>query len=221
MNAPERHLTSAADVRPPESIEAPQDAGGGSADWPSTRALEPASCRQPPRKKQQATPGELAVLMVETVCVSASGESEALQELAEFLHVERGRMESELMFLRAFAVDFATVMTLGDSPERMGISDRFYHHLEANSDRAGADVLDDLQDRIRYYSDVIHAPDDVYQGLAGQVGIAFAECCRASGDGHEEEGQEEVAMLGGSMFAALFDEVSEMLSGLDIVLYES
>ena len=212
LDARERHL-SEADTRPPET-------GGRSADSPIRQALEPAG-RQPPPSKQQATPGELAVLMVETVCVSASGEREALQELADFLQVERSRVESELMFLRAFAVDFATTMALGDSPERMAISALFYEHWEAVSDQAGTVVLDDLQDRIGYYTEVIHAPEDVYQGLAGQVGAAFAACCRAGGDGTEEEGQEEAAMLGGSMFAALFDEVSEMLSGLDIVLYES
>ena len=37
----------------------------------------------------------------------------------------------------------------------------------------------------------------------------------------DEEGGEDLAMLGGSMFVALFEEVSDLLSGIDIVLDDS
>lgn len=160
---------------------------------------------------------ELAALLVDTVCVPGSGEQEALGELAGFLGVERGSMESELMFLRAFAVDFATVMALGDAPERLAITERFYHHWETISEQVDASVFDDLQDRLSYYTEAIHS-DGAGAGLTAQIGLAFAERCNA---GEEEEGSEDLAMLGGSMFVALFEEVSDLLNGIDIVLYDS
>ncbi len=100
---------------------------------------------------------ELAALLVDTVCLPGSGEQEALRELAEFLGVERESMESELMFLRAFAVDFATVMALGDAPERLAITERFYHHWETISEQVDASVFDDMQDRLSYYTEAIHS----------------------------------------------------------------
>ena len=159
---------------------------------------------------------ELAALLVDTVCVPGSGEQEALRELAEFLGVERGSMESELLFLRAFAVDFATVMTLGDAPERLAITERFYQHWETISDQVDGEVFDDMQDRLSYYTEAIHS-DGTGSGLTAQIGLAFSEACRAG----EEEGSEDLAMLGGSMFVALFEEVTDLLSGLEIILYDS
>ena len=159
---------------------------------------------------------ELAALLVDTVCVPGPGEQEALGELAGFLGVERESMESELMFLRAFAVDFATVMALGDAPERLAITERFYHHWETISEQVDASVFDDLQDRLSYYTEAIHS-DGAGAGLTAQIGLAFAERCKAG----EEDGSEDLAMLGGSMFVALFEEVSDLLNGIDIVLYDS
>lgn len=171
--------------------------------------------RPPAPRKKQATSVELAALLVDTVRVPGSGEQEALRELAEFLGVERGSMESELMFLRAFAVDFATFMALGDAPERVAITERFYQHWETISDEVDASVFDDLQDRISYYNEAIHS-DSGGSGLTAQIGLAFSERC-----GVDEEGGEDLAMLGGSMFVALFEEVSDLLSGIDIVLDDS
>lgn len=193
----------------PRLREQPRQAPGG------TSAGKGRCPQPPPPRKKQATPVELAALLVDTVCVPGSGEREALRELAELLGLESGSMESELMFLRAFAVDFATDMTLGDAPERWAITERFYKHWEMISDQVDAGVFEDLQDRISYYTDAVHSESDGPSGLMAQVGLAFAERC-----GVVEEGGEDLAMLGGSMFVALFEEISDLLSGIDIVLYD-
>ena len=70
-----------------------------------------------------------------------------------------------------------------------------------------------MQDRISYYTGAIHSEGAGPPGLMAQVGLAFAERC-----GVGEEGGEDLAMLGGSMFVALFEEISDLLSGIDIVL---
>ena len=49
-------------------------------------------------------------------------------------------------------------------------------------------------------------------GLSALVGRAFAQCCRGGERG------EDLALLGGSMFGALFDEIADLLDNLDVAL---
>ncbi len=169
----------------------------------------------PPRKKQ-ATPVELAALLMETVRRPSGAEESALRELAEYLGVGLQSMQSELMFLRAFAVDFATGIALGDSAEKQAILERYYQHWEIMDNEAESDVLDQLQDRLQLYFDAIDSPESGPAGLGSQVGLAFATRCDETG-----EWREDLAMLGGSMFAALFDEVTDLLQEVEIVVYEA
>jgi hypothetical protein len=157
---------------------------------------------------------ELAAILMETVCGPNASEQEAIEELAEFLSLNLERLQTELLFLRAFAVDFGTAMTLGDSQEKCSILSRYYQHWERVGAGAGEDVLTDLHERLQYYSEIIGSPSGA-GGLGGQVGTAFASLCQDGG-----EGGEDLAMFGGSMFAALFEEVCELFTGIDIVVFE-
>ena len=165
--------------------------------------------------KKEASPLEIAALLMDAVCTPADSEQAALRELAEHLGVDEQLLQIELMHLRAFSVDFATVIALGESPEREAILDQYYFHWDRIARQAGDQVLDDLQDRLAYYGQVVAEPDlqaGGTEGLLGQIGLAFARRCQ-----REEQGQ-DLALLGGAMFGALFDEITDLYEGLDIVL---
>ena len=150
---------------------------------------------------------------MDTVCGAAAAGDAAVAELAEFLRLPAEQLQGELMFVRAFAVDFAAAMTLGESAERQEIQARYYEHWDRVASQAGGDVLADLDHRLQYYAGAV-GDAAAGAGLAAQVGEAFAALCRA-----QEGGAAELAVLGGSMFAALFEEVCDLLSTIDIVLY--
>ena len=181
-----------------------------------------AKTRKAPRKKN-ATPIEIGALLMETVCVSGASEQPALEELAEYLGTPLGRMQSELLFLRAFAVDFALNMSLGDGPARWAIADQYYRHWETVAEGAGEDTIDGLEEHLNYYTEVVNTSHIGTAGLTEQVGMAFASRClsTADEDGDSPSGSSsDLAMLGGSMFVALFDEVSDILTQVEIVLID-
>jgi len=166
---------------------------------------------EPSRK--EATPIELAALLMDVVCTPSEPEQAPLRELATHLQVDLGRIQSELMFLRAFAVDFATTMTLGYGPEQKTILERYYQHWERVGQEVGSDLLVDLQARLQVYTETVGSPEMNPAGLKGLLGQTFARCCQAG------EAEAELAVLGGAMFGALFEEVTDLLQSVDIVLY--
>lgn len=168
-----------------------------------------------PPPKKQATPVELGALLMDTACRPSGAEESALRELAEFLDVDLQGMLAELMFLRAFSVDFALQITLGEGPERQAILAAYYQHWEMVGNEAGIDIADELQNRLQYYLESTDADEGAGSGLTGQVGFAFATRLVGSG-----EWRDDLAMLGGSMFAALFEEVTELIQEVEIVLFE-
>lgn len=150
---------------------------------------------------------------MDTVCGPAASGDEAVAELSAFLELPAERLQGELMFVRAFAVDFAAAMALGDSEEKGALFAHYYEHWEGVSSQAGPDLMADLDHRLQYYAEAVRE-DAGGAGLTSQVGRAFALLCQP-----EEGGGEELVVLGGSMFAALFEEVCDLLSSIDIVLY--
>ena len=168
-----------------------------------------------PSTRRQATPVELAALLMEAVCVAGSSEQEAVEEMAQIVEVPAPEMLSELMFLRAFAVEFGAEMALGDSEEKHAIFERNYQHWEMVANKTDGNLMEDLQEHLAYYSDAVHAPTSEISGLTRQIGLAFALRCRA-----HDEGREDLAMLGGSLFAALFDETAQLLQSIEILPYD-
>ena len=171
--------------------------------------------RGAPPRRRQATPIELAAILMEAVCQADSSQEDVVQHFGDLFGARSERLQAELMFLRAFAVDFATVMTLGDSAEKQAILARYYRHWERVATEVDDDVLSDLHEHLQFYQDTICSPSGA-DGLGGQVGRAFATLCRVG-----EEGEEEVAVLGGSLFAALFEEVCDLLTTIDILLVDA
>ena len=183
----------------------------------SKKQSEERAARRPPMPstRRQATPVELAALLMEAVCVAGSSEQEAVEEMAQIVEVPAPEMLSELMFLRAFAVEFGAEMALGDSEEKRAIFEHYYQHWEMVANKTDGNLMEDLHEHLEYYSDAVHAPASEVSGLTGQIGMAFASRCRA-----QDAGREALAMLGGSLFAALFDETAELLQSIEILPYD-
>ena len=162
--------------------------------------------------RREATPVEIAALLMDAVCTPTEREQTALAELAVRLGVDLGHLQSELMLLRAFAVDFATAMTLGQTPARRAILMRIYQHWERLDREVGAGLLEDLQEHLALYGEAVGTVGGDKAGLSALVGRAFAQCCRGGEHG------EDLALLGGSMFGAFFEEIADLLDNLDVAL---
>ena len=163
-------------------------------------------------RKEEASPVELSALLMDAVCTPAEREQTALGELAGHLGMERNILQSELMFLRAFAVDFAIALTLGQSPEQQAVLARINSHWERLDREVGADLLEDLQDRLALYGEAGGSELSDSTGLSGLVGRVFAQCVPGKHQG------EDLSLLGGSMFAAFFAEIVNLFEEVEIVL---
>lgn len=171
--------------------------------------------------RKQATPGELAALMMDAVCTPSEQEEDALRELARHLQVPLETIQTELLYLRAFAVDFAAALSLTDSPEKTAVVDQYNGHWGRIGKEAGEAVLDDLERHLTAYAEAVADSAPNPDGLRGLVGGLFAANCAESGAIPAEPGGEtgqDLSYLGGAMFAALFDEMADLFGSVDIVL---
>ena len=114
-----------------------------------------------PRK--EATPVEIAALLMDAVCTPAKREQAALGELAGHLGIDLSHLQSELMFLRAFAGDFATAMALAQEVD--------------------AGLIEEMQDRLALYGEEVGLSVGCAAGLSGLVGRVFAQCCQGGVQG--------------------------------------
>lgn len=157
---------------------------------------------------------ELSALLVESVCVPAAGEAEAVAQLAGILGLRAEALGEELLYLRAFAVDFAVLLTLGDVPAKDQLLAHYYGHWHRIDDQSGGDTLAALEERLGEYAAAVGQVIPAHRGLAAQVGRALAECCG------RPDAPPELVVLGGRMFAALYEEVTALLTDVEIVLLE-
>ena len=123
------------------------------------------------------------------------------------------RLQSELVFLRASAVDLAAVTALGDGPFcddlRHGIRDRW----QRLAGRSGVDFEGEIDERIAPHGQVVSDPQKTSGSLRDAVGFVFSQCC-TDGDPNAD-----LAHLGGAMFAALYDEVHQLLEAIDLAAH--
>ena len=162
--------------------------------------------------KKNASPIELAALLMDAVCGQDEKERNSLEELATYLGIGVDSLQAELLFLRAFAVEFALVMALGDSQAKDELFAHYYAHWDRLAAEAGEQIQLDLQQRMQLYSEVVNEAEPGPEGLAGPVGQTFAGLFAS------EEVQPDLTHLGGSMFAALAAEIMDIMADLDIVL---
>lgn len=159
----------------------------------------------------QATPIELAAVLMDAICVPAERERAALEELTSHLGMDLGQVQSELMFLRAFAVDLAASTTLGQGPSCEILRRHLQQSWQRLEGEVGAGLADDLQERFEVYAHITSGPQSHPAGLRGAVGQVFAHCCNAGEQGGD------MALLGGAMFAAFYEEVCQLFDAVDLV----
>ncbi len=155
---------------------------------------------------------ELAAVLMDAICLPGEREQDALGALADALGVELGRVQSELMFLRAYAADLAFATTLADESTRADMQNRLYQHWQRLEDDVGLGLGEDLRDHLALYGQAAGGQPKGPGSLRDAVGSAFARCC-AGGDINAD-----LAYLGGAMFAAFYDEVCRLIEAIDLVL---
>jgi hypothetical protein len=166
--------------------------------------------------KKQATPIELAAILAESVFAAGEGEQEAVGQLAELLQVKADAISEELLYLRAFAVDFAVLMSLGDSPAKDQILSGYYEHWQRiEADAPG--TMEILEERLQDFAAIVGDVEPGAGGLARQLGIALAARCQveagpAAGD---------LIVFGGRLFAVIYEEVTALLTEVEIVLLDT
>lgn len=164
--------------------------------------------------KKNASPIELAALLMDAVCGQDEKERDSLQELAAHLKIEIDALQAELLFLRAFAVEFSLVMALGEVPEKDELLSHYYNHWERLDNEAGPEIQRDLQQRIQLYSEATNDVQTSGKDLRHAIGQVFA------GFLSSDETQADLTHLGGSMFGALSAEIIDLLTEVDIVLLD-
>lgn len=149
---------------------------------------------------------------MDAICLPAEREQDALRALTGALGVELGQVQSELMFLRAYAADLAFATALADESARLDLQTRLYRHWQRLESDAEMGLSEDLQDRLALYAQAAGGQQKGFGSLRDAVGSAFARCC-ADGDINAD-----LAYLGGAMFAAFYDEVCGFLEAVEPVL---
>lgn len=96
-----------------------------------------------------------------------------LQKILDGLLTDRAYFE--IIFLRAFAVDYITTVTLGDSPKRNAILDAYYELFKntATSSPTGPVVLEGLLSRLHVYAEAVDNSSD--EDVSWTVGKTFAQ----------------------------------------------
>ena len=95
-------------------------------------------------------------------------------------------------------------------------------HWGGVGNEAGEAVLEDLEVRLTSYAEGAADTSPNPDGLRALVGGQFAAHCTALNDGASNTSTAEtgadLAFLGGSMFAALFEEMADLFETVEIVL---
>ena len=169
--------------------------------------------------RKQATPVELSALLVECVCVPGPGEQEAVRPLAAAVQVSPEAISEELLYLRAFAVDFAVLMSLGDAPAKDQILSLYYEHWQRIDEQA-AGTRAALEERLQGYAAVVGDVTPGHGGLARQLGLALVGHIGADPGSAAGDAAGELMIFGARLFAVLYDEVTSLLTEVDILLLD-
>lgn len=160
----------------------------------------------------QVAPIELAAVLMDAVCTPAEREREALEELTGHLGMDVEQVQSELVFLRAFAVDWALATALGPGAGRDAMQRHLHQSWQRLENDTGHSLADDLYSRCEMYASRASGPQPHPDGLRGAVGQVFAHCCNAGERGAD------IALLGGAMFAAFYEETCQLFDAVDLAI---
>lgn len=155
---------------------------------------------------------ELAAVLMDAICTPAEREREALEELTRHLGMDVEQVQSELVFLRAFAVDLALATALGPDTGRDALQRHLHQNWQRLESDTGHSLADDLNARCQMYASIASGSQSHPDGLRGAVGQVFAHCCNAGERGAD------IALLGGAMFAAFHEETYQLFDAIDLVV---
>ena len=158
----------------------------------------------PPRR--QVTTSQLSRLLLQTVIEPGEGEAQAVDALSGPLGVTPEQIEVELLYTRAFAVELALQVGLGDRDMEDQLRDEYVASLRQTDEGA----WEMMQERLETYRAFTEQADGT-TGLAGTMGGCFAAIF--------EQGPltANLAHLGGRLFTALFDEICQLLTQIDLI----
>jgi hypothetical protein len=160
----------------------------------------------------QVAPIELAAVLMDAICTPAEREREAIEELTDYLGMDVEQVQSELVFLRAFAVDLAVTTALGQDEGRDTMQRYLHQNWQRLESESGNPLADDLYERFEVYARMASNSNPQPGGLRGAVGQVFAHCCNAG------ERAADMALLGGAMFAAFYEEICQLFDSVDLVV---
>jgi hypothetical protein len=156
--------------------------------------------------RRQVTTSQLSHLLLQTVIEPGAGEAQAVHALSEPLGVTPEELQVELLYTRAFAVELALQVGLGGSD----VEDRLRDEYVASLRQVDEDAWEMMQERLETYRAFTEQAEGT-TGLAGTMGGCFAAIF--------EQGPltADLAHLGGRLFTALFDEISQLLTQIDLI----
>ena len=160
--------------------------------------------------RKAITPAELGALLVNVACAQSEQEKAAIGKLAAHLGVELNRLQQELSFLRAFAVELAVATALSPGAEKEEVRAYYYRNWERLAPDTA--VLEQMRQRLDYYGQFLEADQRHPGGLGGLIGTAFAKL-------GAETAFDGLAGLGEAMFGRVFGELTELFEEVDIVLF--
>ena len=163
--------------------------------------------------KKKATASEVA----EALMVVSAAQEQLDEDVAEIKRIQPDLSDEKcafitknLMFLRAFAADFATSMTLGESREKLAVLDAFSAHWDDWERDSGLPFRQEMERCFEIYTNAIKESHP--NGPAWQVGKAFSRIC--TGQEHDLD----LVMLGNVHFASTYNKISNVKRKFKIVL---
>ena len=159
---------------------------------------------------REATAVELAALLMDIVVRSTPPEEEAVRRLGELAQTDAGRMRSELLFLRDFAVGLALEVELGGDERQAEVVAHYSRHWSGlDAEVAGASA--ERAQRTAAYAAAAHDPAS-RAALPERAGRTYASLCGVAA----ASASSEVARFGGALFSCLYEEVCRLLDEVTI-----
>jgi len=158
--------------------------------------------------KQKTTASEIGIALLQVLSTDLSSVLNNLEA-----GYDRQRIHDELVYLKAFVIDYATSLSLGNnSPETKAILNVYYINLHemAKKGTLSADFYENLYyKRLPVYEEAVKTPHKL--GSPWTVGVAFANFCGAYLD-------IKMTMLGSSVFVEQCEAISKVLKSYRITV---
>ncbi len=162
-------------------------------------------------QSRQLVPAELAAILLQTIYTSSPQEDQVVNHLILSLEHRTDTIKTELVFLRAFAVDMAIATVLGNNQERHILLDSLYVQWALATGQGHGAALETWHDSLAYYRQLVSNAAPNTTGLGSQLGQAYAQRCQVPIDTATD-----LILFGASIFQALFTGIVELLEAANV-----